>query len=47
MAQAYCVKCGEKREMQNPQEARTKNDRKMLKGTCPECGTKMSLFVKG
>lgn len=47
MPEAYCVKCGEKREMQNPEEARTKTGRKMLKGTCPECGSGMSLFVKG
>ena len=34
---AYCVKCKEKKEMVDPQEGVTK-------GTCPDCGTKMSLI---
>ncbi|QIG60059.1 hypothetical protein [Dishui Lake large algae virus 1] len=44
---AYCVKCREKREMKDAKEVTTKNDRKMLTGTCPVCGTKMNLFIKG
>jgi len=44
---AYCVKCKEKREMKDATEAVAKNGRKMMKGTCPVCGTKMNLFVKG
>jgi hypothetical protein len=43
---AYCVKCKEKREMKDATEAVAKNGRKMMKGTCPVCGTKMNLFVK-
>ncbi len=41
---AYCVKCKEKREMVKPTEGVTKNGRVITKGTCPECGTKMSLI---
>jgi len=45
MAQAYCVKCREKREMQDAKEVMMKgkggSKRKALKGTCPVCGTKM------
>lgn len=47
VVKAYCVKCKAKRDMKDPKEATTKNGRSMLKGTCPECGTKMSLFVAG
>lgn len=39
MAEAYCVKCKAKKEMQNPQETTMKNGRPMAKGTCPTCGT--------
>ena len=41
---AYCVKCKEKKEMVDPQEGVTKNGRVITKGTCPDCGTKMSLI---
>lgn len=39
--EAYCVKCKEKREMQNPEEVVMKNKRRAMKGTCGTCGTKM------
>ena len=42
--EAYCVKCKAKREMQNPVESTTKNGKPITKGTCPDCGTKMSLI---
>jgi hypothetical protein len=38
---AYCVKCKEKREMNNPQSITMKNGRKALQGICPVCGTKL------
>ena len=41
---AYCVKCKAKKEMVAPQEGVTKNGRVITKGTCPDCGTKMSLI---
>ena len=40
----YCVKCKDKKEMVNPVEGVTKNGRVITKGTCPDCGTKMSLI---
>ncbi len=45
MAEAYCVKCKTKREVQNPQQITMKNGKPALKGTCPVCGT--SLFKIG
>ena len=41
MSDAYCVKCKAKKEVQNPEQVTMKNGRKALKGTCPDCGTKM------
>ena len=46
MAEAYCVKCKTKKEMQNVTEVTTKNGRPMLKGTCPSCEGKLNLFIK-
>jgi hypothetical protein len=43
---AYCVKCKEKREMQNAQVVTNDKGRRQAKGTCPVCGTKMTLFLK-
>jgi NAD-dependent SIR2 family protein deacetylase len=42
MAEAYCVKCKAKKEMQDGKEVTMKNGRKAMKGKCPDCGT--SLF---
>ncbi len=42
MPQAYCMKCRTKREMRNPEKVTLKNGRPATKGTCPNCGTKMS-----
>ena len=41
MAEGYCVKCKEKREIKDPEEVVMKNKRRAMKGTCPVCGTKM------
>lgn len=43
----YCVRCKAKRTMENPKKATAKNGRKMMKGTCPKCGTKMNRFIAG
>ncbi len=44
-SQAYCVKCKDKREMNEPQEVPMKGkggvERRAMTGTCPVCGTKM------
>jgi hypothetical protein len=36
------MKCRTKREMKNPEKVTLKNGRPATKGTCPNCGTKMS-----
>jgi len=41
MAQAYCVKCKKKVEIQNPKRVTLKNKRPALQGVCPKCGTKV------
>ncbi len=43
--EAYCVKCKTKRIMKNPKEVTTKNGRRMMKGTCPVCGTTLNKFL--
>ena len=45
--EAYCVKCKGKKEMKDVRETVSKNSRKMAKGICPDCGTKMNRFLKG
>ncbi len=44
-AEAYCVKCREKREMQGVHRVVTKNGRNALEGMCPVCGTKLFRFI--
>ena len=48
--EAFCVKCKAKRTMVNAEETTIKNKtgkqtRKAMKGTCPQCGTKMMRFM--
>jgi hypothetical protein len=43
--QAYCVKCREKRDIQNPQVVTLKNGRKAMQGSCPVCGTKLNRML--
>jgi len=42
---AYCVKCKDKRDIQNEKEVEMKGKggvkRRAMTGTCPKCGTKM------
>ncbi|MHA6798618.1 DUF5679 domain-containing protein [Bounagaea algeriensis] len=39
----YCVKCREKRDFSG--EVAETNGRRMAKGTCPVCGTKMTRIL--
>lgn len=39
----YCVKCREKRDFAGVVEET--NGRRMAKGTCPTCGTKMNRIL--
>ncbi|MEM5774189.1 MAG: type I DNA topoisomerase, partial [Anaerolineaceae bacterium] len=41
MLEAYCVKCREKREIQNPMPEFNKSARPVTRGVCPVCGTTM------
>lgn len=41
----YCVKCKQKTETVNIIHVVTKNNRRLLKGTCTACGNKKSSFV--
>lgn len=46
---AFCVKCRAKKTMKDPEEIEIKGKggtkRKALRGTCPDCGTKMFKIV--
>ena len=41
MTEGFCVKCKEKREIQDEESVVMKNGRKAKKGKCPTCGTGM------
>ncbi len=41
MMEAYCLKCREKREMNDATAITMKNGRPATQGVCPVCGTKM------
>jgi len=43
--EGYCVKCREKRSVKGGEVQETANGRRMVKGTCPVCGTKVSRFL--
>lgn len=45
MTKGYCVKCGEKVEIQNEKKKTFKNGRKGVQGNCPECDTKVTAFT--
>ncbi len=44
--EAYCVKCKAKRMMKESRVTTNAKGRRLAKGICPECGTKMNLFLK-
>lgn len=41
----YCMKCKKKVAIKNGQVVTSANGRKMVKGVCPTCGTKVNLFL--
>ena len=45
--EAYCVKCREKREIQDPEEVTMKNGRQAVQGKCGDSGTKLYLIWGG
>lgn len=42
---AYCVKCRKKVIVQNPKDYTMKNKRQAVKGTCPNCSTKVFRII--
>lgn len=45
--EAYCVKCKEKREIENPQEIVLSNNKHAISGSCSTCSTKLFKFGGG
>lgn len=45
--QGYCVKCRDRREIDNAKQVTLKNGRPATEGTCPICGTRMFRIGKG
>jgi hypothetical protein len=43
---AYCVKCKTKRDMKDAKVVTNEKGRRMAKGVCGVCGTKLTLFLK-
>lgn len=43
----YCLKCKKKQVIKDWVDAVSKNGRKMRKGVCTVCNTKVSRFMKG
>ena len=43
--EGYCVKCREKRVVKDGKEETTEKGRKVAKGVCPVCGTKITRFL--
>ena len=43
--EGYCVKCRKKQAIKDGAVEKTANGRRMAKGICPECGTKVTRFL--
>jgi hypothetical protein len=43
--EGYCMKCRQARKMKNVQIVTTDKGRRMAKGICTVCGTKMTRFL--
>ena len=41
MPEGYCVKERKKVEIKDPEQITMQNGRPAIKGTCPDCGTKI------
>jgi len=44
--QGYCVKCRQKRDINDPQEKVLKNGRPATQGKCSVCGTTITVIGK-
>ncbi|MEA3514390.1 MAG: DUF5679 domain-containing protein [Nanoarchaeota archaeon] len=45
MAEGRCMKCKKQIEIKDPEEVIMKNGMKAVKGTCPDCGTKVFRII--
>jgi len=45
--EGYCLKCRTKREIKGASSVTLKNGRPATQGTCPVCGTKITVIGKG
>ncbi len=46
MVQGYCVKCRQKgKELKGPEICKTSRGGYMAKGSCPDCGCRMSAMI--
>lgn len=43
--EGYCVKCRAKRIVKDGVVSKTESGRSIAKGTCPQCGTKVTRFM--
>ncbi len=43
--EGFCVKCRKKVTIKNPEIVTLKNNRKAVKGVCPNCGTTVYRFL--
>ena len=43
--EGYCMKCRKKQMVKDGDVVETDKGRRMAKGTCPECGTKVTRFM--
>lgn len=43
--EGYCVKCRKKQQIKGGEVEKTAKGRPMARGTCPECGTKVTRFL--
>jgi hypothetical protein len=43
--EGYCVKCREKRTVMDGKVETTEKGRRIVKGICPVCGTKVNRFL--
>jgi hypothetical protein len=43
--EAYCVKCKEKRTIENADVVQMENGRRAAKGKCPVCSTNLTRFL--
>lgn len=43
--EGYCIKCRKKQMIKDGRVEETAKGRRMAKGTCPVCGTKVNRFV--